>query len=98
MGGNAVKDLREWQRRHASAQERALRSAVKAQDRLVQLEAQRVAASGELAAALETLAETGVNREQAAALLGVTPASLPQQATRRRRASQDSGAGGSGSS
>ena len=71
MGSDAVKDLREWQRREASAQEKALRVAAKAQERMVQLDEQRKDAEAALAESLDDLAATGITREQAAAFLAM---------------------------
>ena len=88
VGSDALKDLREWQRRHASAQERALRSAIKARSRVDQLDEQRAAATADLVDALEALATAGVSREQAAALLGTTVSALPPRSAARSRATE----------
>lgn len=91
MGSDAVKDLREWQRREASAQEKALRAAAKAQERLGQLDLQRKVAEVALAESLDELAVTGITREQAAAFLDVAPSSLPSRSgvSKRRPAAQE---------
>jgi hypothetical protein len=97
MGRDAVRDLRDWQRREATAQETALRKVAKAQQRLRQLDDHSVAARDSLATALEELAATGVTREQAAVFLGVAPASLPGRSARTKSfpsTGQASGDGG----
>lgn len=86
MGSDAVRDLREWQRRAAGAQEQALRSAAKALKRLADLEVQRVAAQQALAESLEALAATGVSRDQAAAFLGLAVSALPNRTSGTKRA------------
>lgn len=93
MGSDAVKDLREWQRREASVQEKALRAAAKAQERLIQLDEQRAGAEAALADALAELATAGIAREQAAAFLGVALSSFPNRsATGKRRPAADAAA------
>lgn len=87
MGNDAVKDLREWQRREASVQEKALRAASKALDRLSQLDGQRAAAESALADALDALDATGINRDQCAAFLDLTPGQLSRTTSTKRRAS-----------
>jgi hypothetical protein len=79
---DAVKDLREWQRREAGIQERALRAAAKTHTRLGQLDEQRAVAADELARAVDELVTVGISRQQAAAFLGVKPSTLnPRTAT-----------------
>jgi hypothetical protein len=81
---DAVKDLREWQRREAGIQERALRATAKAHTRLGQLDEQRAVAALELARAVDELVTVGISRQQAAAFLGVTPSTLnPKSSTAR---------------
>jgi len=90
MGIDAVKELRQWQRREAGLQEQALRAAAKAHDRLRRLDEERVAAEAVLADALEALATTGIARDQAAAFLGVSASALPSgsRPPGRRRSAQ----------
>jgi hypothetical protein len=86
VGSDAVRDLREWQRRAASAQEQALRSAAKAQKRLADLAGQQETAHQALVESLEALAATGVSRDQAAAFLGVAVSVLPNRTGGTKRA------------
>lgn len=96
MGSDAIKDLREWQRRHASDQERALRAALKARTRLAKLDEQRATAQADLADAVEDLATAGVSRDQAAALLATTTSALPPRAAARPKDAEDRTAKGAG--
>jgi hypothetical protein len=101
MGTDAVKDLRDWQRRAAGEQERALRAASKAHARMRRLDEQRAVAETELARAVDELVSTGVSRGQVAAFLGLELSSLgsrpgagKQRASRRTSASvRDEGEG-----
>ncbi len=77
MGTDAVKELRQWQRREAGLQEQALRAAAKAHDRLRRIDEERAAAELALADALKALAEAGISREQAATFLGIATAAMP---------------------
>jgi len=92
MGSEALKELREWQRAQASEQDKACRSAARALARLGQLDAERVEAQAALATAVVALEASGVVREQAAALLEVTPDELGRLVTAARR-NQPSGSG-----
>lgn len=96
MGNDAVRDLRDWQRRQMGAQDRALRAAAKAHARLARLDEQRTDAADVLADAIEVLASTGISRDQAAAFLGVTPSQLGRRpvAITRRAPDSDSDKGG----
>ena len=92
MGSEALKELREWQRAQASEQDKAFRSATRALARLGQLETERAEVQSSLASAVAALEASGVVREQAAALLDVTPDELGRLVTAARR-NQPSGSG-----
>ena len=79
MSVDAVRDLRDWQRREASVQERALRAAAKAHTRLRQLDDQRAVAVVELARAVDELVAAGISREQASAFLGLDASALARK-------------------
>jgi len=84
---DALKELREWQRQRAGEQDRAVRAAAKALKRLDDLERERDAAVGTVAAMVSELEATGVSREQVAAFLDVPEPDLSRTvaATARRR-------------
>jgi hypothetical protein len=81
---DALTDLRAWQREQATHQERALRSARRAQQSIADLDAKRVAAIDALADAVAALEACGIDRDHSAALLGITPVDL-SRITRTRR-------------
>jgi len=85
VASEALKDLREWQRAQASEQDKAFRSATRALARLVQLDEDRTTTQASLAAAVAALEASGVVREQAAALLDVTPDELTRLVSAPRR-------------
>lgn len=85
MGSDALKDLRSWQREHASQQEKALRAARRALHTVEDLDAKRCAAVEELMEALAALESTELSREQCAAFLDVTPSELSRLAGSRKR-------------
>ena len=85
MPSEALKDLREWQRAQASEQDKAFRLASRTLARLVQLEEERLEAQSSLASAVAALEASGVVRDQAAALLDVTPDELGRLLTAARR-------------
>jgi hypothetical protein len=84
MGTDALKDLRAWQREQASQQDKALRTARRAQQVIDDLDTKRAAAVDGLALAVAGLEKTGLSREQCAAFLDMTPEEL-SRATRGRR-------------
>ncbi len=85
MPSEALKELREWQRAQASEQDKAFRLASRAMTRLAQLEGERVDAQSSLASAVTSLEASGVVRDQAAALLGVSPDELGRLLSAARR-------------
>jgi hypothetical protein len=85
MGTDALKDLRAWQREQASQQDKALRTARRAQQVIDDLDHKRAAAVDGLALAIGGLEETGLSREQCAAFLDMTPDELNRTAGGRRR-------------
>jgi CRP-like cAMP-binding protein len=84
MGTDALQDLRAWQREQASQQDKALRTARRAQQVIDDLDTKRAAAVDGLALAVAGLEKTGLSREQCAAFLDMTPEEL-SRATRGRR-------------
>ena len=85
MPSEALKELREWQRAQASEQDKAFRLASRAMARLARLEGERVEAQSSLASAVAALEVSGVVRDQAAALLDVSPDELGRLLTAARR-------------
>lgn len=85
MVPDALKELREWQRQRAGEQDRAVRAAAKAWKRLDDLECEREATVGTVAAMVAELEATGVSRDQAAAFIGVTAERLGSVLAAARR-------------
>lgn len=85
MGNDAVADLRAWQREQASAQDRALRAARRAQGRIVDIEAKGAEARVAFGRSVDDLEATGLSREQCAAFLGLSPQDLVRLGAVRRR-------------
>ena len=90
MGSDALRQLREWQRREAGAQDQALRAATRAWVKLERSDNERAAIVKELADAVASLESSGVPRDQAAALLGVSPTVLGRMISGRTGARPDS--------
>jgi hypothetical protein len=85
MGTDALKDLRAWQREQASQQDKALRTARRAQQVIDDLDSKRAAAVDGLALAVAGLEETGLSREQCAGFLDLTPEGLSRATGGKRR-------------